>query len=102
VIAGLGQETPAELVAELGAEAGLLDTGTDLLLTPIRLNGESAPGALSQQDTAPTEASLTVTDSDAHAAALKLATETELKMWIMRQDLRHETPPYKISLRLSF
>jgi hypothetical protein len=94
VIARLGQEAPADLVADLGAEAGLTDAGADLLLTLVRLDSEPAPGALGQQDTAAAQAGLTVADPDAHAPALKTATETRLKMWIARQDLRHKTPPY--------
>jgi hypothetical protein len=93
LIPGLGQEASADPLAYLRAEAGLPDLSADLLLAPVRLDGKPAHGALSQQDTAPTEPGLAVADPSAHTVALEPATETRLKLWVTRQDFRHETPP---------
>jgi hypothetical protein len=83
VVALLGEEAPADPLADLGAEGCLADAGADLLLPPVRPDGEAAHGALSQQAAGATEPSLAVAHPGAHAGALKAATETGLQLGVM-------------------
>jgi hypothetical protein len=88
-----GEEAPADPLADLRAEASLMDPGADFLLAPVRPDGEAPPCLLSEADTGAAEPSLTMTDSTADTRALKPTTKTGLQMRVTRQDLRHETPP---------
>jgi hypothetical protein len=95
MIAIPGEEAPADPPADLGAEAGLSDTGAHFLLAPVRLEGEAAAGLLGQPLLAQAGACRAVADPAADAAADETATKARLKIGVMgRNDgLGHETPP---------
>lgn len=88
-----GEEAAADPLADLGAEAGLMDPGAGFLLAPVGPEREAPAGLLSQADTGAAETGLTMTDPRADTRALKPTTKTGLQMRVTRQDLRHETPP---------
>jgi hypothetical protein len=88
-----GEEAPADPLADFGAEASLVDPGADFLLAPVCPHGVAPAGLLSQAGTGAAEPSLAMADTTADTRALKTATETRLQMRVMKQDLRHETPP---------
>jgi hypothetical protein len=90
-----GEEAPADPLADLRAEACLVDPGADFLLAPVSPHGEAPAGLLSQADTGAAEPSLTMAHPTTDARALEAATKTRLQMWIKGQDLRHETPPFR-------
>jgi hypothetical protein len=85
VVALPGQEASADLLADLGTEACLVDPGADLLLAPVGLDGEAADGLLGEERAAETLAGLAVADPTADAAADEAATETRLELWVMGQ-----------------
>jgi len=93
MIAIPGEEAAADPLADLGAEASLADSGANLLLTPVCLDGEAPPSLLSETGAGAAEPSLAMAHPATDARALETAAKTGLQLGITGQNLRHEPPP---------
>lgn len=82
MIALPGQETAADLLADLGTELLLMDDLTDLFLAAVGHDAEAAGSLLSQKLTAAAEPGRTMLDPAADARANEPATQARLILGI--------------------